>query len=300
MRWLLLAVVMSLSLGMSAAHAAEVRCDPGKGGHFTSLPQDDAVYRRRWPSGVRPTSSTCVRGLLTGPIEPGDYEKVRALYRENHPFFGSFTLASPGGNVLEALKIGRLFRKYLLIALAPVRIASADGREKFVLPGEPECDSGTCICASACALVWFGAVEHLGTVGLHRPHTDDAAFKNLDPPAAAALYRQIIEGVRQYLDEMEVPRPMIDAMVATGSADIKWVTLDTGLSRPPSLAEWEDATCGSFSFEERTVLLRLKEKRGALNEKEHRLGNKLQDKQTAWRRCQVELLASKRDKLPPP
>jgi hypothetical protein len=43
-----------------------------------------------------------------------------------------------------------------------------------------------------------------------------------------------------YLDEMEIPRPMIDAMFATGSAEIQWVDYYK-VERPPSLSEWEDA-----------------------------------------------------------
>jgi hypothetical protein len=52
-----------------------------------------------------------------------------------------------------------------------------------------------------------------------------------------------------YLDEMEIPRPMIDAMFATGSAEIQWVDYYK-VERPPSLSEWEDAGCGSQSQEE--------------------------------------------------
>jgi len=295
----LLATFSALLWTAASAHAAEVRCDPGRTGHF-ALPQDDAVAARRWPSGARPTASTCASGLVTGPIESGDYEKVRALYRDNHPFLSSFTLASPGGNVLEALKIGRLFRKYLMTAFAPVRVASADGRERFVMPGEPQCDKARCICASACALIWFGAVDHWGTIGLHRPHTDDPSFKNLEPPAAAELYRRMLDDIRSYLDEMEVPKPMIEAMVATGSADIKWVTVGSGLSRPPSFAEWEDASCGTFSAEERNLLSRLIGRRADLNQKERKLGDQLHDKQSKWLQCRIELLSSRRDKLPPP
>jgi hypothetical protein len=298
----IIAAVLFSTQTLACAHAAEVSCDPGKGGHFV-LPKDEkdqAVYSRRWPAGERPTERTCACGLISGPIEQGDYEKVLGLYRQNHPFLGSFTLSSPGGNVLEALKIGRFFRKYLIIAFAPVRIPSPDGGEKFVLPGEPACDGGKCLCASACALIWFGAVDRWGTVGLHRPHTDDPSFKALDPPAAAVAYRGMLDSMRQYLDEMEVPKPMIDVMVATGSADIQWITVADDLSRPPSLAEWEDATCGTFPAKERILLAQLRKKRADLTQQERKLGEKLLEKQAKWRRCQVELLASKRDKLPPP
>jgi hypothetical protein len=78
-----------------------------------------------------PTESACLRGFISGPIERGDYEKVRTLSRENHPFLAAFTLASPGGDVAEAIKIGRLFRKYLIAALAPIHIRFPEGGEMF-------------------------------------------------------------------------------------------------------------------------------------------------------------------------
>jgi hypothetical protein len=255
---------------------------------------------RRWPSGARPTQDTCVNGLIYGSIEQGDYEKVRVFYRQNHPFLSAFTLASPGGNVAEALKIGQLFRKYLITAFTSVRVTSADGREKFILANEPECGSKPCICASACALIWFGAVDHWGTVGLHRPHTDDPSFKALDPPAAAEAYRLMLDSVRRYLDEMEVPKPMIEAMVATGSADMRWITVASDLSRPPSLAEWEDASCGTFSDQERAQLFQLRKKGSDATKKEQSLRDKLETGHSQMIKCQVELLSSRRDKLPPP
>jgi hypothetical protein len=299
MRFQVVAAMLFAAWTLASAHAADVRCDPGRGGHFTLSP-DDASFGRRWPSGLRPTEKTCAGGLISGPIEEGDFEKVRTLYRQNHPFLGLFTLNSPGGNVLEAIRIGQLLRKYLIIAFAPVRITDSEGHERFALPGEPQCDSGKCFCASACALIWFGAVDHWGSVGLHRPHTDDPSFKTLDPPAAAEAYRRMLDSVRQYLETMEVPEPMIDAMVATGSADIRWVTVADDLSRPPSLAEWEDASCGSFAAKDRILLSQLRQKRTDATTQEQRLRDKLMDRQAQWRKCQIELLASKRDKLPPP
>jgi len=69
----------------------------------------------------------------------------------------------------------------------------------------------------------------------------------------------MLDSVARYLDEMEAPKSMIDAMVATGSAEIRWVdSSGDGLVRPPSIAEWEDASCGTFvDQEDKTMLARL-------------------------------------------
>jgi hypothetical protein len=80
----------------------------------------------------------------------------------------------------------------------------------------------------------------------------------------------VLERIAAYLDEMEVPKPIIESMVATSSGDIRWVdsTVDE-LNRPPSIAEWEDASCGS-------------------------------DVRVKWDQCVDLLLSSHRNRLAPP
>jgi hypothetical protein len=339
------ALLLLTILEFGSAQAAEVRCasdgrylserqiraaiaQRGIGQLDESLSQKEEFsssqkeqFARRWPSGVLPiVGRTCMTGVILGPIENGDYEKVRAFYRLNHPFLETFDLASAGGNVVEAIKIGRLFRKYLISAHAPFRGSLPSGREYFYgLGHEKECGAlaDKCTCASACALIWFGAVDRVGSVGLHRPRTTDPYFRALDPSDGATTYRKALDGIQAYLDDMEVAKPVIELMTATGSADIKWVTAHKdGLERPPSLAEWEDATCGSFSTDDDKLLAALGAKGGdkllaalgaALGEKgaglthqEQSRYDQLQKKQNERRTCQMFLLSGHRDKLPPP
>jgi hypothetical protein len=201
------------------SHAAEISCAPV---HTISVDEaNSGDYVLELQDNNAPVRTTCVSGLLNGQISKGDYEKVATFFKAYHP--DHFELNSPGGDVDEALKIGRLFRKYL--------ISTSDGY------------AGTC--ASACAFIWFGGVFRGGTVGLHRPRSIDPMFRGLSPPDASIAYRRVLERIAAYLDEMEVPKSIIELMVATGSADINWVDASTyGLSRPPSIAEWEDASCG--------------------------------------------------------
>jgi hypothetical protein len=284
--WLAAALLLLTILEFGSAQAAEVRCAANGRYRLNDSLEQKEQFARRWPSGVRPTGRTCATGVILGPIENGDYEKVRAFYRLNHPFLEMFDLASPGGNVVEAIKIGRLFRKYLISVEAPVRIPG--GGDYFAgRPGdEKECEIDDCLhrnCASACALIWFGGVDRYGSVGLHRPRTTDPYFRALDPNDGAATYRKVLDSIQAYMDEMEVPKPVIELMTATGSANIRWVTThqDDDLARPPSLAEWEDATCGSFSTDGH---------------------DRLQKNLMILARipCKNELLSSRRDKLPLP
>ena len=293
-----LSLILTLIVGglsSGSALAADVRCD----GRY-SLPQSDEWFARRWPSGARPTAASCASGLLVGPIAPGDYEKVLAFYRRNHPFLSGFTIVSGGGNVLEAIKIGRLFRKYLIGTSAALRIPQSFGDIFSVVGARLECEGEKCACASACALIWFGGVDRFGSAGLHRPRTNDPEFKSSSPAAATALYRQVLTAIRDYMDEMEVPKPLIESMIATGSADIRWVNADDDLRRPPSFAEWQDASCGSITVKDQQLARDLGIREKNLTARERDALDQLKKQQSEVSRCRIDLVSSNRDKIPAP
>ena len=109
----------------------------------------------------------------------------------------------------------------------------------------PVCHGQDCICASACALIWMGGVNREGTVGLHRPRIVDPIYKGLMPANASTAYNRLLASVNTYLDELEVPKPIIETMTATSSGEIVWADGATNqLKSPPSIAEWTDASCG--------------------------------------------------------
>lgn len=57
--------------------------------------------------------------VLEGEIAGGDYEKIRDFIEEEQA--QSIYLASPGGNLAEAIKIGRLLRKLKFKTVIPTR-----------------------------------------------------------------------------------------------------------------------------------------------------------------------------------
>jgi hypothetical protein len=259
---LLLAIALMSILGGTPAQTAQVSCLQYSEHAGSLTPEQEAALA---PFGSGWESVACVEGLLHGPIAAGDFEKVVSLLRASHPWLVGFSLISPGGSVDEAMRIGRLFRQYTIKAYAPLRLF--DGR--FELPGPHGrgllCVGGSeCICASACAIIWFGAVGRGGAVGLHRPHIDDPAFRAVRPAEASVAYRRMLDSVRKYLDEMEVPKQMIESMVATGSAEIRWADAEEdNVTRPPSIAEWEDASCGSFTDQEDKTMMLFVNKRAS-------------------------------------
>jgi hypothetical protein len=66
---------------------------------------------------------------------------------------------------------------------------------------------------------------------------------------ATGTYRRILRDVTAYAAEMEIPQSIVEAMVGTSSGDMRWVNHydRSGIDRPPSIAEWVDATCGRRS-----------------------------------------------------
>jgi hypothetical protein len=277
-----------------SADAAEVRCVSSfyKALEETALKPSEATFQTWWPSGFRPTASMCQGALLKGPIEKGDYDKVFALYKANHKALTNFYLMSPGGNVAEAILIGRLFRRFLIRAHAPKDL----GKFNLLYVNRSLSFKGDdVICASACSLIWLGSPLRFGTVGVHRPYTDDPAFKNLAPTEASQFYKQIFKLISDYADEMEIPRPLIDALIGTGSSDITWVDTekDRDLERTPSLAEWVDASCGRISrmeFDLEFEFIKRNAEGLVLSEIETVARNRLMDKIRQHRKCQVALI----------
>ena len=105
------------------ANAAEIRCVSYYSASQLNNPPPEWDPHKFWPSGRRPAiDRSCFEGLLVGQIVKGDYLKSVSFYRANHPFLSQFRLNSPGGDADEAINIGRLFRKYLITAWAPIGI----------------------------------------------------------------------------------------------------------------------------------------------------------------------------------
>ena len=81
--------LLGIAVAGSTIRAAEVECvDIYQ--RKDALPEELAA--KLWPSGFRPIFGMCVSGFIHGTISKGDFQKVRDLYRENHPLLGRFYL----------------------------------------------------------------------------------------------------------------------------------------------------------------------------------------------------------------
>jgi hypothetical protein len=171
---------------------------------------------------------------IKGDIDEGDATRLIDFLRTHQDAFirngGTATLAIDGGDVIEAWKIGETIRD----ALIELRLF----------------DSGVTRCASACFFVYVSAVSRSaveGTVGIHRPHIPAAKLARATPEQVRSRYATLIADTSKKLDELLVPRDVIEQMMRTPPEDTYSLSRDE-LDRVGEITPWFDdysaARCG--------------------------------------------------------
>ncbi len=178
---------------------------------------------------------------IRGRIEKGDFSKLLVCLQDfikkgmpvptsqgGHTFkeVGWVCFNSQGGDVNEAIKIGRFLRE----SLAEVVVNEQ--------------------CSSACFLAIVGAIkvyagEPFGKVGIHRVFYDAATLKQTNINDYESLYNELKKGARQYCYDMDVPTPIVEKMFSVPSEDIYILTNREikQLSKHPAYDEWINAKC---------------------------------------------------------
>jgi hypothetical protein len=193
--------------------------------------------------------------VLEGRIDFGDYDRLRAFLADKAVFDkirnGVF-LASPGGNLGEAIRIGRLIRALQLSTTAPS--GNAEGRkmgEALIGPYDLRNPRMNYQCASACFLLFvsgiYRSMNWAGRLGIHRPFqmSGDAKKAEGNDDLLNGPVRKVIEN---YLREMGVRVKYAELMYAVPSSKLREITqeeLDTDLLG--FTPDWKDrigAKCG--------------------------------------------------------
>lgn len=176
---------------------------------------------------------------LYGPIEAGDHSRFLKTLEEAKAkklIVTGIRLDSPGGVVSEAIEIGRSVRKNLVFTHTPILEVELDGdtlaATYYTCSGRNAVDRSiglqfnkkavvdkNCICASACALVYFSGVSRMGDVWLHRSFIsgapEDMSFEDYESKLAASH-----QSIRDYLAEMRAPEWVTTGLMATPSDDL--------------------------------------------------------------------------------
>ncbi len=215
---------------------------------------------------VYPYYDNVVGMTIFGEILPGDdalfRSKVLSSLRAGK-LIGVVRIVSPGGNMRAAFNIGRQIRVLQAETHAPrargtTRICRLDaglsstGQANPGPLGTMDYETATrqgdrrCRCESACAVIWFGGVgRHGDVVGVHRPARKD--FGKLSIEAAKEEYDRMLEVMRKYMAEMDVPEAIIAVTFATPSVAIRYLTkaeLSQMMNFPAYLRELQIARCG--------------------------------------------------------
>jgi hypothetical protein len=192
--------------------------------------------------------ASCTRYMwLSGEFVSGDYERIRdALRKRGEPIYGVRLLASPGGNLNEAMKIGELVRRLRVSTLIAVRTPNGPLMSEITLRTDRDA-----VCASACVFVWLSGVTRLGTwqLVIHRPYFDPAYFGSLSSEEAEARYAELEAKAYDYLRKMGAPEELIAMMRRVSSSDGQVLTEEYVAGALPDTSpgfdEWLTARCGS-------------------------------------------------------
>jgi hypothetical protein len=169
--------------------------------------------------------------ILEGRIDAGDYASVRSFLSDPSNFNkmnGQVFLASPGGNVGEALQIGYLIRRLRLTTDVPSRpppTVRTSGSE-IIRPLDLT-NPRHYLCTSACFLLYVAGIYRefvwAGRLGLHRPQLEykpgwatekDTAMVTADMHAR----------LKSYLEEMNVPNKYLELMYSVPPTEVRLIT----------------------------------------------------------------------------
>jgi len=200
---------------------------------------------------------------LQGQIEEGDFEKIKStaidVINGGNP--AQFSMNSPGGSLIEALKIGEFIKEI-------------NARTNLFGAHSEDLSAEMTRCYSACFLIFVsgsirnyvndntiwdstGNVELVvkPIIGLHRPYFDENEFSKLAPSEAREQYNQLELLTRQYLQTVAIPQDIIDGMFRISSQNMQLISLDEFDNKigfyQPYYEEWIISRCGSLTWSEK-------------------------------------------------
>jgi hypothetical protein len=175
--------------------------------------------------------------MIEGEIVEGDFTKFEKLVSQIfNP--GVVWIASPGGDLAEAMKIGRLVRELKLSVWVPQK----NGLLFPLLDSKRNA-----VCASACFFIYAAGVDRRGEIlGIHRPYMSIAAYRKMGLDEAAFRQSMTMNIAGDYLKKMGVSSAIIERMNNIGSEKINWLSdseVEDMTGFIPEYTEWFNANC---------------------------------------------------------
>lgn len=194
---------------------------------LVSLPQ---LARPACASSLSIDHSDARTAILEGTISPGDFEKLRNFLGSNKDIVQIY-LASPGGNLAEALRMGLLVRSLTLSTIVPSKTLTRQALEQLSQQHglkHPETDY---LCASACFFIFVAGAhrnsDNDGTplLGIHSPFVSNQESRGISTDQASELKYKAREEIETYLKVMNVPSRYVLDMYSA-SRKLRWIRVD--------------------------------------------------------------------------
>jgi hypothetical protein len=227
----LLTAIVLLSLLALDAEAADIRC-------------------------IDYSDASCDLIYIDGQIEKGDAVKFEELINADlFRFPYKVLLNSPGGNALDAMRIGKIIRTLFLRVEAPSRTYNSLAELITpVSPYAPDCEKKQCTCASACTLIWFAGIDRQGdSIGVHQPNFEKDYYKENSLDYIVGEHAKMIALSRSYLKEMGVLDDMINMFMTVPPNEMKFLTkeeIGPYIGMIPAIRDFLDARCGALTKSE--------------------------------------------------
>jgi hypothetical protein len=186
--------------------------------------------------------------ILEGRIEVGDFEKVEQLARDAAPT--ALYLASPGGNLVEAMRIGALVRRLAWETKSaespsvPPAIAAGVARSYGVRDL-----AHNHMCASACFFIFVSGIYRDGhRLGIHTPFMLPSEQAKMAADEATKRTDDVQTFVERFLARMGVPHKYFEAMYEVPKEQMRWLTeeeIEADLHGfVPEVRAWVQTQCG--------------------------------------------------------
>jgi hypothetical protein len=199
------AVCAACFLGSSTVGAAEFRVDTSRA----------------------PTSGV----ILEGKIESGDFNKFKDFILNGNNAIDVY-LASPGGDLAEAIKIGLLVRILKLSTVVPSKALTNQNRDVAAARRNLKDPKANYMCASACFFVFVAGIHRSADdfgpaiLGIHRPSLSGNDLKRLSLDQATEADQRTRQTVENYLKVMDVPAKYAEDMYSVPKGKIQWIRND--------------------------------------------------------------------------
>jgi hypothetical protein len=199
-----------------------------------------------------PSSKGTAGAILEGKIEPGDFDRFKTfILKGDNPT--ELYLASPGGNLGEALKIGMLVRLLKLSTVVPNRTLTNQERDMTIARHGLKNPHADYMCSSACFFIFIAGIyrstDGSGSpiLGIHRPFLPGNNIESLRMNNMTVNQDRIRQTVERYLEAMDIPAKYSEQMFSVPKGKISLIRDDEFATDfagfIPALNHWAGSQC---------------------------------------------------------